>query len=160
MVTTPQKVATGDVRRGVKMFERVNTRVTGIVENMCGFRIPGTGEVVDLFGTRAAGEDLAPRAVGARFWAGSRWTWRCGKPVMVAGPRCCPPRSRTRDARSRSIGDELLATPSKGYRRGDRGIRPPRDPPRKAAPATPLSSQRRSSAEEHAAATARPTPTA
>ena len=58
MVTTPQKVATGDVRRGVKMFERVNTRVVGIVENMCGFRIPGTGEVVDLFG-RGGGEELA-----------------------------------------------------------------------------------------------------
>ena len=58
MVTTPQKVATGDVRRGVKMFERVNTRVMGIVENMCGFRIPGTGEVLDLFG-RGGGEELA-----------------------------------------------------------------------------------------------------
>ena len=58
MVTTPQKVAVGDVRRGVKMFERVNTRVMGIVENMCGFRIPGTDEVLDLFG-RGGGEDLA-----------------------------------------------------------------------------------------------------
>lgn len=58
MVTTPQKVATGDVRRGVKMFERVNTRVVGIVENMCGFRIPGSGEVIDLFG-RGGGEELA-----------------------------------------------------------------------------------------------------
>jgi len=27
MVTTPQEVATGDVRRGIKMFERVNTKV-------------------------------------------------------------------------------------------------------------------------------------
>ena len=58
MVTTPQKVATGDVRRGVKMFERVNTRVVGVVENMCGFTVPGTGEVVDLFG-RGGGEQLA-----------------------------------------------------------------------------------------------------
>ena len=58
MVTTPQKVATGDVRRGVKMFERVNTRVMGIVENMCGFRIPGTDQVLDLFG-RGGGEELA-----------------------------------------------------------------------------------------------------
>ena len=58
MVTTPQKVATGDVRRGVKMFERVNTRVLGVVENMCGFRIPGSGEIVDLFG-RGGGEELA-----------------------------------------------------------------------------------------------------
>jgi ATP-binding protein involved in chromosome partitioning len=58
MVTTPQKVATGDVRRGVKMFERVNTRVLGIVENMSGFQVPGTDQVVDLFG-RGGGEDLA-----------------------------------------------------------------------------------------------------
>ena len=58
MVTTPQKVATGDVRRGVKMFERVNTRVLGVVENMCGFQIPGSGEIIDLFG-RGGGEELA-----------------------------------------------------------------------------------------------------
>ena len=58
MVTTPQKVATGDVRRGIKMFERVNTRVLGVVENMCGFQIPGTDEVIDLFG-RGGGEELA-----------------------------------------------------------------------------------------------------
>lgn len=58
MVTTPQKVATGDVRRGIKMFERVNTRVLGVVENMCGFQIPGSDEVVDLFG-RGGGEALA-----------------------------------------------------------------------------------------------------
>ncbi len=54
MVSTPQKVATGDVRRGVKMFERVNTRVLGIVENMCGFQVPGTDQVVDLFGRGGA----------------------------------------------------------------------------------------------------------
>ena len=58
MVTTPQKVATGDVRRGIRMFERVNTRILGIVENMCGFRVPGSAEVIDLFG-RGGGEDLA-----------------------------------------------------------------------------------------------------
>ncbi len=58
LVTTPQKVATGDVLRAVKMFERVDTRILGIVENMCGFRVPGSDEVVDLFG-RGGGEDLA-----------------------------------------------------------------------------------------------------
>lgn len=58
MVTTPQKVATGDVRRGVKMFERVNARVLGIVENMSGFTVPSTGEVFHLFG-QGGGEALA-----------------------------------------------------------------------------------------------------
>jgi len=58
MVTTPQDVATGDVRRAVKMFERVNTRVLGIVENMSGLSCPHCGEVVDVFGS-GGGEKLA-----------------------------------------------------------------------------------------------------
>lgn len=58
MVTTPQEVSTGDVRRGIKMFERVNTRVLGIVENMVGFTCPSCGETHDLFG-RGGGERLA-----------------------------------------------------------------------------------------------------
>ncbi len=58
MVTTPQGVATADVRRGIKMFERVNTRVMGVVENMSGMACPHCGEPVDVFGT-GGGEVLA-----------------------------------------------------------------------------------------------------
>ncbi len=107
MVTTPQRVATGDVRRGVKMFERVNTRVMGIVENMCGFRVPGTGEVVDLFG-RGGGEDLA-RELSVPFLgripldmavreAGDR-----GRPTVLSAPGSDAGMALAK------IGDELLA---------------------------------------------------
>jgi ATP-binding protein involved in chromosome partitioning len=65
MVTTPQQVATGDVRRGIKMFERVNTRILGIVENMSGLACPNCDEVVDVFGT-GGGEELA-EAMGVPF---------------------------------------------------------------------------------------------
>jgi ATP-binding protein involved in chromosome partitioning len=58
MVTTPQEVATGDVRRGVRMFERVNTRVLGVVENMSGFACPHCDEVTEIFGS-GGGERLA-----------------------------------------------------------------------------------------------------
>ncbi len=58
MVTTPQLVSTGDVRRGIKMFERVNTTVLGIVENMSGYVCPSCNEEHDLFG-RGGGEALA-----------------------------------------------------------------------------------------------------
>jgi ATP-binding protein involved in chromosome partitioning len=58
MVTTPQLVSTGDVRRGIKMFERVNTKVLGIVENMSGFICPSCNEEHDLFG-RGGGKSLA-----------------------------------------------------------------------------------------------------
>ncbi len=58
MVTTPQRVATGDVRRAIKMFERVNTRVLGVVENMSGMACPHCAEIVDVFGS-GGGEALA-----------------------------------------------------------------------------------------------------
>jgi ATP-binding protein involved in chromosome partitioning len=58
MVTTPQDVSTGDVRRAIRMFERVNTRVLGVVENMSGFQCPHCNEVLDVFG-RGGGRTLA-----------------------------------------------------------------------------------------------------
>lgn len=58
MVTTPQDVATGDVRRAIRMFERVETRVLGVVENMSGFVCPCCGTRYDLFGT-GGGSELA-----------------------------------------------------------------------------------------------------
>ncbi len=107
MVTTPQKVATGDVRRGVKMFERVNTRVMGIVENMCGFRIPGTGEIVDLFG-RGGGEDLA-RELSVPFLGripldmAVREAGDEGRPTVLSAP------DSDAGLALAHIGDELLA---------------------------------------------------
>ena len=58
MVTTPQDVATGDVRRGIKMFERVNTSILGIVENMSAFMCPHCDEEIEVFGS-GGGERLA-----------------------------------------------------------------------------------------------------
>lgn len=51
MVTTPQEVSTGDVRRAIRMFERVNTRVLGVVENMGGMACPHCGGHIDVFGS-------------------------------------------------------------------------------------------------------------
>lgn len=65
MVTTPQGIATSDVRRGVRMFEKVNTRVLGIVENMSGYECPHCGEMVPIFG-KGGGESLA-RDMGLPF---------------------------------------------------------------------------------------------
>jgi ATP-binding protein involved in chromosome partitioning len=61
MVTTPQDVSTGDVRRAIKMFERVNTPVIGLVENMSTFICPCCNEHVDVFG-RGGGRTLAEQA--------------------------------------------------------------------------------------------------
>ncbi|KUG25793.1 scaffold protein for cluster assembly apbc, mrp-like [hydrocarbon metagenome] len=58
IVTTPQEVSLIDARKGVKMFERVNVPVFGIVENMSYFIAPDTGKKYDIFGY-GGGEKLA-----------------------------------------------------------------------------------------------------
>jgi ATP-binding protein involved in chromosome partitioning len=58
IVTTPQEVAVGDALRGAKMFQRVNTPVLGIVENMSWFECPHCGKPSALFGS-GGGERLA-----------------------------------------------------------------------------------------------------
>lgn len=60
MVTTPQDVSTGDVRRAIRMFERVNTGVLGIIENMSGFVCPGCGDRHEIFGA-GGGRTLAEK---------------------------------------------------------------------------------------------------
>jgi ATP-binding protein involved in chromosome partitioning len=65
MVTTPQDASTGDVLRAIKMFERTNTRVLGIVENMSGFVCPCCGERYEIFG-RAGGTRLSQQT-GVEF---------------------------------------------------------------------------------------------
>jgi ATP-binding protein involved in chromosome partitioning len=90
MVTTPQDVSTGDVRRAIKMFERVNTPVLGIVENMSGFICPCCGTEYDLFG-RGGGEELA-RVAGVPFLGsiplevGVREGGDSGQPTVLAAP--------------------------------------------------------------------------
>jgi ATP-binding protein involved in chromosome partitioning len=58
IVTTPQEMAVGDALRGAKMFQRVNTPVLGIVENMSWFECPHCGKPSALFGS-GGGERLA-----------------------------------------------------------------------------------------------------
>jgi ATP-binding protein involved in chromosome partitioning len=49
IVTTPQEAALGVVRKGIKMFEKVNVPILGLIENMSYFLTPA-GEVVYIFG--------------------------------------------------------------------------------------------------------------
>ena len=58
IVTTPQEVSVGDALRGVKMFERVNTPVIGIVENMSWLECQHCGKPTAIFGS-GGGERLA-----------------------------------------------------------------------------------------------------
>lgn len=90
MVTTPQGVSVADVLKGIKMFERVEVPVLGLVENMSGFVCPHCGERTDVFG-RGGGQKLAATAgvpflgevpLGSAVVAAGD----AGRPTVVAAP--------------------------------------------------------------------------
>ncbi|KAJ8284191.1 hypothetical protein COCON_G00030410 [Conger conger] len=58
LVTTPQAVSTGDVRREVTFCKKVGLPILGIVENMSGFVCPHCSECSNIF-SKGGGEDLA-----------------------------------------------------------------------------------------------------
>ncbi len=94
MVTTPQDVSTGDVRRAIKMFERVNTRVLGVVENMSGFVCPCCGTHYDLFGTGGGGklaeEAGIPLLGQIPLEPAVREGGDAGSPIVIAAPDSAP----------------------------------------------------------------------
>ena len=60
LVTTPQEVAMGDVRKAYNMFEQVHIPVLGIVENMSYFVCPNCSARHAIFG-EGGGKELAKR---------------------------------------------------------------------------------------------------
>jgi ATP-binding protein involved in chromosome partitioning len=50
IVTTPQNVSLVDVKKALKMFQRVNVPILGMIENMSYFIAPDTGKRYDIFG--------------------------------------------------------------------------------------------------------------
>ena len=90
MVTTPQDVSTSDVRRGVKMFERVNARVLGIVENMSGLACPHCGEEIDVFGSgggKLLAEEMSVPFLGrVPLDPAVREAGDAGAPTVVSAP--------------------------------------------------------------------------
>ncbi len=65
MVTTPQAVATLDVRKAIHMFDQVQVPIIGVVENMSYYDHPQSKETLYIFG-KGGGERLA-RECGVPF---------------------------------------------------------------------------------------------
>ena len=90
IVTTPQDVATLDARKGLKMFEKVEVAVLGLVENMAVHVCSNCGHAEHIFGAdggrkmaEATGTDYLgalPLDINIRLHADS------GKPSVVADP--------------------------------------------------------------------------
>jgi Mrp family chromosome partitioning ATPase len=56
IVTTPQRVATMDVRKSVTFCRQMNMKIIGVVENMSGMLCPHCGELVEVFPSGQAEE--------------------------------------------------------------------------------------------------------
>lgn len=107
IVTTPQEVATGDSLRGAKMFERVGTRVLGVVENMSYYVCEHCGAKSELFlsggGARLAQELAVPLLGQIPLQAGLAALADRGQPVVAAAP------DSPAGQALRGIADELAA---------------------------------------------------
>jgi ATP-binding protein involved in chromosome partitioning len=67
IVTTPQDISLADARKGLKMFERVNVPVFGIIENMSYFICSNCGhreEIFDYGGGKRTAEELGVPYLG------------------------------------------------------------------------------------------------
>jgi ATP-binding protein involved in chromosome partitioning len=67
IVTTPQDISLSDARKGLKMFERVNVPVFGIIENMSYFICSNCGhreEIFDYGGGKRTAEELGVPYLG------------------------------------------------------------------------------------------------
>lgn len=51
IVTTPQEIATFDVRKSIDFCNRLDLPIAGIIENMSGFACPHCNQVTEIFGS-------------------------------------------------------------------------------------------------------------
>ncbi len=90
IVSTPQDVALIDARRGVRMFEKVNVPVLGLIENMSFFCCPNCNHRTDIFGH--GGAEAEARRLGVEFLGGLplklaiRELADAGTPIVAARP--------------------------------------------------------------------------
>ncbi len=90
IVTTPQDIALLDARKGLKMFQKVNVPILGIVENMSLYICPNCGHEDHIFGEgggQRLSEDYGVTFLGALpLDRRIREETDGGKPTVVAEP--------------------------------------------------------------------------
>ncbi|HXE81028.1 MAG TPA: Mrp/NBP35 family ATP-binding protein [Vicinamibacterales bacterium] len=90
VVTTPQVVSLADTRRAVRMYQKLNIRTLGVIENMSYFACPGCGTESDIFGRGAAArlaEELGVPLLGSvPIYQPIREGGDRGEPIVIAEP--------------------------------------------------------------------------
>jgi ATP-binding protein involved in chromosome partitioning len=103
IVSTPQDVALLDARRGVRMFEKVNVPVLGLIENMSFFCCPNCGHRSDIFshgGARREADRLGVEFLGEMpLKLEIRELADAGTPIVMARPESDEAQSYRRIAR-------------------------------------------------------------
>ncbi len=90
VVTTPQDLALIDVKKAVRMFEKVGVPILGVIENMSYFICPACSGRSEIFGHGGAAETC--RAMGLRFLGEVplqvelRESSDAGQPLVVRSP--------------------------------------------------------------------------
>ena len=114
IVTTPQEVSLKIARRGLRMFEKVQVPILGIVENMRTFTCPHCGKSTDIFrrggGERMCRELNVPFLGAMPLDAGVVICGDKGRPIVVAKPKSVSALAYLQSpqswlARSRGSGD-------------------------------------------------------
>ena len=90
VVTTPQEVSLADTRRAVRMYQKLNIPVLGLVENMSYFACPACRHESDIFG-RGGGERTAeamevPFLGRVPIYEPIRRGGDEGQPIVIAEP--------------------------------------------------------------------------
>ena len=90
VVTTPQTVSLADTRRAVRMYQKLNVKTLGVIENMSYFECPSCGTESDIFGKGAAAAlaaDLDVPFLGSvPLYQPVREGGDRGEPIVLAEP--------------------------------------------------------------------------
>lgn len=113
IVTTPQDIATLDARKALKMFEKVEVPVLGIVENMAVHTCRQCGHREHLFGDgggeRMAAQYAVPLLGSLPLDIGIREQGDVGRPIVVAAPESVAAQAYL--AAAARLAEELVKRP-------------------------------------------------
>ncbi len=113
VVTTPQEVATMDARKALKMFEKVEIPVLGLVENMAAHVCSHCGHVEHIFGKGGAewmsGQYGVPVLGSLPLEVAIREHGDAGTPIVVAEPQSAA--AKAYRAAAKALLERLKARP-------------------------------------------------